>query len=210
MNYRIIRLLFSACLLTALTPLNAQKDSGKVGITVSSLGINNIKGESTNREENWILEGKNFYTLGLNYTKGLNKWLELEVGIEYSKHNISLGVTDLFETHVFMRAHKTELSLIGIPAMLKANFLKYFFVNGGLLIDIDVSPKNIYMNDQTGFGLIAGVGANYSFEPGLSVFLNPYIKAHSLININNLQRVLEAGFRLGFAFDMSKLCTQQK
>jgi hypothetical protein len=200
--------LITACLLTALTSLNAQKDPGKIGMTFSGLGTNNIFGDYGNR--NYNLKGKNFYTLGLNYTKSLNKWLEMEAGVEYSRHNISLNANIYPGAHIFMRTQKTALSLIGIPVTVKANFLKYFFVNGGLLIDIDVSRENIYFDNQTGFGGIAGVGVNYNFSSGLSVFLNPYIKAHSLINIRQLQKVLEKGFRLGFTYDMRKLCTQRK
>jgi hypothetical protein len=103
-----------------------------------------------------------------------------------------------------MRTQKTEVNLLNVPATLKVKFLKYFFVNAGVLIDIDVS-NSIYFENQTGFGGIAGFGANYDFNSGLSVFLNPYIKAHSWIDVSRRQKILEKGFRLGVTYDLRKI-----
>jgi hypothetical protein len=183
--------------------LNAQKElSNKLGITFSSLGVNNIFGKSD--ASNYSYEGKNFYTLGLTYIRGLNRWLEIETGMEYSRHNIDIAPNIMPGENMFMRTQETAINLINIPATLKVKFLKYFFVNAGVLIDIDVS-NSIYFENQTGFGGIAGVGANYDFDFGLSVFLNPYIKAHSWIDVGTRQKILEKGFRLGVAYDLRKI-----
>jgi hypothetical protein len=204
MNYRIFRLLIIICLLTVQTSLNAQKElSNKIGITFSSLGVNDIFNQSDN--EHYTYEGKSFYTFGLTYIRGLNKWLEIETGLEYSKHNIDVipnvmpGVPPSF-----VRTPKTDITLFNIPVTLRAKFLKYFFVNAGLLVDMDVS-KDIYLENQTGFGGIVGFGANYDFDCGLSVFLNPYIKAHSWIDVGAKQKILEKGFRLGITYDLWKI-----
>jgi hypothetical protein len=196
-----LKLLIIVCLLTVQTSLNAQnKSSNKAGITFSSLGVDDIFGKSGN--DKYICEGKNFYTVGLTYIRGLNKWLEIETGVEYSSHNIKISTNTL--TDMYMRTPNTKLMLLDIPATLRANFLKYFFVNGGVLIDIDVSD-NMYIGNQTGIGGIVGLGVNYDFDCGLSVFLNPYIKAHSWIDVGERQKILEKGFRLGIVYDLRKI-----
>jgi hypothetical protein len=201
MNCRTLKLLIIVCLLTVQTSLDAQKKySNKTGITFSSLGVNDIFGKSGNAK--YIYEGKNFYTFGLTYIRGLNKWLEIETGLEYLNHNIKVNPNTLND--IFMRTQDTKLLLLNIPATLRANFLKYFFVNGGVLIDIDVS-NNRYIENQTGIGGIAGLGVNYDFNCGLSVFLNPYIKAHSWVDVGERQKILEKGFRLGITYDLRKI-----
>lgn len=212
MNYRTFKLLVIICLLAIRTSLYAQEESGilnakneltnKIGITFSSLGVNDIFGESD--VSDYSYEAKNFYTLGLTYIRGLNKWLAIETGLEYSRHNIGIVPNIMPGENMFMKTQKTEMNLLNVPVTLRAKFLKYFFVNAGVLIDIDVS-NSIYFENQTGFGGIVGVGVNYDFDFGLSVFLNPYIKAHSWIDVGTQQKVLEKGFRLGVAYDLRKI-----
>ncbi|MDR1170114.1 MAG: hypothetical protein LBK97_04685 [Prevotellaceae bacterium] len=189
--------------MTTQVSLNAQKDlSNKIGVTFSSLGVNDILGQSVANSFNY--EGKNFYALGLTYIRGLNKWLEIETGLEYVKHNVNIIPNVMPGTNIFMRTQQTGLPLLDIPVTVRANFLKYFFINAGILLDIDIS-NSIYLENQTGFGGIAGFGANYDFKSGLSIFLNPYIKAHSWIYVGERQKILEKGFRLGITYDLRKI-----
>jgi hypothetical protein len=203
MKHGILTLLIIVCLPAAQTLLNAQtKFDNKIGITASSLGVNDIFGDLG--DANYSVEGKNFFTLGATYIRGFNKWLNIETGLEYSRHNISVARNDFPGTTVFMRTSETQLHLFNVPATLRANFLKYFFVNGGILIDIDIS-NDMYLENQTGIGGIVGVGVNYDFDFGLSLFLNPYIKAHSWIDVGTRQKILEKGFRLGITYDLRKI-----
>jgi hypothetical protein len=203
MNYRILKLLIIACLLTVQMSLNAQKElSNKAGLTFSSFGVNDMFGGINNTDYSY--NGSSFYTVGITYIRGLNKWLEIETGLEYSKQNIRIIPNIYPGLYIFMQTKKTELILLNIPATLRANFLKYFFINGGLLIDLDIS-NNIFIENQTGIGGIVGLGVNYDFDFGLSVFLNPYIKAHSWIYIEERQKILEKGFRLGVTYNLRKI-----
>ena len=127
--------------------------------------------------------------------------METETGIEYAKHNI------IIEAHPHPGAEssseKTSLSLLNIPLTLRANFLKYFFVNGGLIVDIDLS-KNSGISDQTGIGSLLGVAAKYAFKNGVSVFVNPYTKVHALIPFkvdHQHQRIRENGIRIGMTYN---------
>ncbi|MDR1340632.1 MAG: hypothetical protein LBK58_11370 [Prevotellaceae bacterium] len=204
MKHGILNLLIAACLLTVHTSLNAQRETGsRLGITFSSLGTNDIFGGLSN--QHYSLDDKSFYALGLTYIKGINRWLELDASLEYARYKMKVSANVYPDIFVFIREQEMELSMFNIPVTLRANFLKYFFVNGGLLIDLDVSSNNPYIENLTGFGGIAGFGVNYNFDFGLSVFLNPYIKAHSWINVKNQQKILEKGFRLGFAYDLHRI-----
>ncbi|MDR1983773.1 MAG: outer membrane beta-barrel protein [Prevotellaceae bacterium] len=177
---------------------NIKKYISKVGITFSSLGtddvfyVENVVGDGS-------YKSRNIYAFGFNYTLELNKWIELETGIEYSKHNIT--ITPAY-TGIEVQPYKTNFALLNIPVTARINFLKYFFINGGFIIDIDVS-SNHHVNEQTGIGAILGIAAKCDLNPKISVFLNPYSKIHSLIPLveNRFnQKVLESGFRFGLMY----------
>jgi hypothetical protein len=206
MSDRIFKSLVIVCLLIiSQTSLNAQEElnnlNNKIGLTFSSLGVSDIFGQSNSANFNTIT---NFYTLGATYIRGLNRWLDVETGVEYSIHNINTTVNIFPGNMIYMRTPKTKLHLLNVPATLRVRFLKYFFINGGVLIDIDIS-NNRYLENQTGIGGIAGFGANYDFDSGLSLFFNPYIKAHSWIDFGTRQKILEKGFRFGIAYDLRRI-----
>jgi hypothetical protein len=202
-NNTVFKLILIICLSAMQTSLIAQKElSNKLGITFSSFGANDIVGDISYTNYNY--KATSFYTAGFSYIRGLNKWLEIETGLEYSKHTIQIIPTVFPDMEIFMQTQKTKLSLFNLPVTLRANFLKYFFVNGGLFFDVDMS-NNIHIENQTGIGGIVGLGANYDFKIGLSVFLNPYIKAHSWIYTEKQQKILEKGFRLGITYDLHRI-----
>ena len=72
------------------------------------------------------------------------------------------------------------------------------------MLNIDVSPGSSISN-QTGLGILAGLAGKYDFASGISLFINPYLKMHSLLPMstgNYHQRVLESGFRAGVTYDL--------
>jgi hypothetical protein len=187
--------------------LNAQdtrehKSPGKIGLTFSSFGDNDVirfkqlDGAASYNDDN-------FYTLGINYLRPINTWLEFETGIEYANHKIII-IPNL-PPNMDNSPHSTRLSLINIPVGVRVNFLKYCFINGGLLLDIDADPLSP-VDSQTGIGGNLGFGLQYAFSFGLSVFVNPYLKAHSLIPFssdNYHQRLMESGLRLGIMYKLN-------
>ena len=196
-------------LLTNQVLLNAQEKTtksidGKVGITFSSFGDNDVF-RSDELEGAASYDSDNFYTLGISYVYGLSKWLEIETSIEYSKHNIIINPNLTPDMDNLPR--NANFSLINVPVTLRAGFLKYFFINGGLIIDIDAS-KNSPIDNQTGFGTILGLAIKYDFDFGISAFVNPYTKIHSLIPFADNdyhQRIWENGFRIGITYDLRKM-----
>ncbi|HBG23832.1 MAG TPA: hypothetical protein DDX10_01940, partial [Rikenellaceae bacterium] len=101
-----------------------------------------------------------------------------------------------------MTPSKKSISMISVPVGVRLNFLKYLFINGALLFDLETSSSSS-VNSQTGIGAMGGVAVKYDFHFGGSIFINPYIKTHSLISFgmdNHKQMLLESGIRVGFSF----------
>ena len=61
------------------------------------------------------------------------------------------------------------------------------------------------IDGQTGIGSMLGLRIKYDFKSGLSVFVNPYYKMHSLVPFSsgdNHQRLMESGFRFGLMYQL--------
>ena len=148
-------------------------------------------------------DGKSFYTLGINYVFPCNHWLDIESGLEYSEHTILITPAPT-GTPVFQ--HQENFSLLNIPVTARLNFLKYFFINGGVMIDIDASTSSP-IDSQTGLGGMLGIAAKYNFKFGMSVFVNPYTKSHALIPFSSgkyPQRLMETGIRFGIEYQLGE------
>jgi len=163
------------------------KGSSRIGITYSSFGENQlVHFQSLDGAASY--DSDNFFTVGLSYLHPINNWLSLEVGLEYSEHTV------------------IDFSIINFPISMRALFLKYFFFNSGLILDIDISEES-KIDAQTGIGGLIGIGVNYDFAIGVSAFVNPYVKAHSLISFsgeNYPLRLLESGLRIGITYKLNR------
>ena len=179
------------------------QNTPKIGITYTSLGANEVF-RFTRLDGAGSFESKGFYAIGLNYIQPINHWLEFETGLEYTKQNFS--ILPNVPPHADGSAREEELNLMNIPLTARANFLQYFFINGGLILDIDIS-KSSSLDNQTGIGTLLGVGAKYDFRNGMSVFINPYFRFHSLIPFVSTryhQRAFDTGFRFGLEFPLRR------
>jgi len=186
--------------------LYGQKNKGQakyrqLGVTFSSFGDNDvvyfqpIEGAAS-------YNGDKFFTIGINYLHQLNKTFDIETGIEYAKHTILIDPFD--PPYNEAPSHGEQFSLVNIPITARINFLKYCFVNGGFILDIDPTVSSP-VDNQTGIGGIIGLGFNYDFKCGVSSFINPYIKAHSLIPFSaddQYQRLMESGIRFGIMYKL--------
>lgn len=190
--------------LTAASCLYAQKNEGQnkynqLGITFSAFGNNDLV-YFQSLEGAASYNADKFFTIGINYLHQLNKTFDIETAFEYSKHYITIEPNvppDMDDT-----PYGAEFSLINIPVTIRANFLRYCFVNGGLLLGIDPTVSGP-VDSQSGIGAIIGLGLKYDSKSGVSVFVNPYGKVHSLISFSNddhQQHLLESGFRFGIMY----------
>lgn len=175
----------------------------KFGISFSSFGENDVV-RFDELEGAASYSGDYFFTVGINYVHPLNRWLDAETGLEYSEQHILIHPN--LSPDIPSVQRRANFSLLNVPVSLRANFLNYFFVNGGLLLEVDASA-NSPIDNQTGIGTILGLAFQYEFKNGVSVFVNPYSKIHALIpfaSSNYPQRVFESGFRFGIMYDFPK------
>jgi len=179
----------------------AEHRKSQIGISYSSFGSNDLI-YFQQLEGAASYNGEKFFTVGLIYLYPLKNKIDIETSIEYSYHKISImpnvppGMDDT--------PASTSMSLINIPVTARVNFLRYFFIDGGLFLDIDAGTSE-QLNSQTGIGAMMGLGIRYDSDYRISVFVNPYFKAHSLIPFStndHHQRLMESGFRFGLAFSM--------
>ncbi|NEW84122.1 MAG: porin family protein [Mariniphaga sp.] len=197
--------LFLLCIIVSFSTY-AQNNEGKthkgqIGITFSSFGENDVV-RSQELIGSASKSGDSFYTFGINYLYKLNNTFDVETGIEYSNHKIIIKPMVIPNMDTYSPNYSANLSLVNIPITLRFNFLKYCFINGGIIFEMDASTSSP-IDGQTGIGSILGLGIKYEFKSGLSVFANPYIKAHSLVPFtsgDNHQRLLESGFRFGLMY----------
>jgi len=191
-------ILFCCLLCVCLNAQNPNLKKGEIGITFTPVGncgfVQFGKGGSS--------KGK-LYGFGVNYIYSLNKRLELETGIEYSKYHIIQSPEPNYK-------FETNLYLINIPLTLRINFLKFFYFNTGIFIDIDFSKGNEVADNQTGLGfMLLGLGAKYDFKSGVSLFANPFVRWHSVIHFvpnsypgTTLNRLGDIGVRFGITYNL--------
>lgn len=196
--------LFIYFLFLTLPPLNAQEEtlnSSKhtIGISSAFIGNSSIYYFQT-REGGANYEGDGYYTIALNYLYSINRVLDIETGIEYGKY--SMTVTAYPPPPYEEITYLADYELINIPVSLRANFAKYFFINGGIQFDFDLKNEYTYSSHK-GMGAMIGVGFNYTFKFNLSLFVNPYVKAHHLINFSDYNvsnDIKELGIRIGMMY----------
>jgi len=199
----ILYFVFVASLSSIAQKNEDETRKGQLGITFSSFGQNDVvRSQELIGSASKI--GEEFFTFGIDYLCKLNSFLDVETGIEYSKHKILVKSMVLPDMDTYSPHYSANLSLVNIPITLRVNFLKYCFVNGGLLFEMDAGTSSP-IDGQTGIGSILGLGIKYDFKSGLSVFANPYYKMHSLVPFtsgDNHQRLMESGFRFGLMYQL--------
>jgi hypothetical protein len=189
--------LFFICLTSFVS---AQK--GQLAITFSALSDNDVVRFRSLEDDSSTDAGKSF-TCGISYLKPLNRWLDIETGLEYLSCPVEKRIIYIGPTTGLFTSQRATLSMLSLPITVRANFLKYFFVNTGLLLDIDVSSNSI-INSQAGLGSLLGLGMKYDFKNGISLFVNPYTKVHlfPLSFERNQQHFMESAVRFGIAYKL--------
>jgi len=136
------------------------------------------------------------YSLGFDYNRKLKDNLHFQTGLSYYSNTVS--VTPGFYPGMDMSPRTYDVSLLYIPVFLKVDLFRYFFVNGGLMIDIDLA-KNNRIASQSGIGSGIGIGTNIVNTEKIGIQLNPYLNLHGLIMANQKnypERMLDAGIKL--------------
>ena len=197
--------IFSLGLLMSLSffALAQEKAKASIGLTFSSFGstyITNSARMSLVGEASY--RGKSFHSVGISYVHPVRSWIGIESGIEYSNHTIT--VEPMAMPNIMLSPVNKDISLINIPIAARINFLKYFFIHGGVLLDVEIGTSSP-IDNQTGIGTLLGIGAKYNLNNGLGAFVNVYYKYHSLIPFlaesNEYRwRLVEGGLKVGVSY----------
>lgn len=172
-------------------------EKGKIGIGYSFGGVSLLSENDFAKS----LTPNSSSAASLIYLYPLKMNLELESGLTYSLFNFNKNS----ETEADTKEFNGNMSLIDLPIGVRATFGKYFFINGGGLIDFTLS-NSLPIRSQSGIGLYGGLGIVGDFDFGGSIFLNPYVKLHSLIPFSSWKgqdRILETiGVKFGFTYKL--------
>ena len=196
------RIIFLTCFLCFYFTMQAQfiTENTAIGVSFSGLGDNTaFHWETLVGAGGYSSRG--YHSFGITYIRPLSNKFHLETGVEYSKYTYRFSNSSLGPENV---PHNAYLSLIEIPITARFNFCQYFFLNGGLLLDFDITEDK-HLDNQTGIGTMLGIGVKYNFKKiPVGLFVNPYVKYRPLIPFTKEKyhlRTMDSGFRIGVVYN---------
>lgn len=144
-------------------------------------------------------EVENLTELGFRYRRKINDRLAIETGVNYATADLKITPHYMGEP---VQTRAEEFELISIPIYANYTLWKYFFINGGPMVDFQLSETSA--DSQSGIGYGLGFGGKYNFK-NFSIFLNPNFKRHAVIPFEKEQfhqKLTEFGiqFGLGYSF----------
>jgi len=141
----------------------------------------------------------NFNEFGIRYLRQITKGLYLESGINYLTMKLKIGSAPMGRP---IEPSFENLKVISIPIYANYAVGKYLFVNGGPLVDFQVSENSI--DSQSGLGYSLGFGGKYDFNK-FTLFVNPNFKRHAVVPFHKemyQQKLTEVGIQAGLGFKL--------
>ena len=196
---KIISFIIFSCICYTSQAQHA-KERTALGISISGMGHNSAF-HWTSLDGAGSYSGESYHSLAIIYLRSLSNKFDLETGIAYGKSSYLFSNSSVGPD--VDASHKAYLSLIEVPVTVRFNLGQYFFLNGGLLLDFDIS-KEKQLDSQTGIGGILGAGAKYDFKSTpIGLFINPFLKHRPLIPFTSEKhhlRTMETGLRIGIMY----------
>ncbi|MES2417451.1 MAG: outer membrane beta-barrel protein [Bacteroidota bacterium] len=139
---------------------------------------------------------KSLNSFGINYHEGLNKHLFIETGLIYInyKYTTTFNYPNLPQTET-----NNTLKLLNLPIKIRLEFAKLFFLNAGLLMDINLDQSDLAI--ESGVGATAGLGVQYYYKNRFGLTINPQANLHGLITGEGL---IETNVTFGLAYRINK------
>jgi hypothetical protein len=138
------------------------------------------------------------FEAGLYYSQPFNHTFSFESGIYWHYNKIS--VTPSYYPGIDMSPRYYNCNLIYVPLNVKLLFAKYFFIDGGLLLNVDVS-HNSNISSQTGLGTDFGCGVEIPVFKHYRIVINPFVNIFGLYKFNRMdlsESLLGDGIRITF------------
>ncbi|PIQ22758.1 MAG: hypothetical protein COW65_01280 [Cytophagales bacterium CG18_big_fil_WC_8_21_14_2_50_42_9] len=138
-----------------------------------------------------------FNEVGIRYLRQITGKLYLETGLTYLSMQLKIKPAPM---GIPLESRYEDLSIISVPVYANCSLGKYFFVNGGPIIDFQTTENSI--DSQSGIGYSLGLGGKYDLNK-FSLFINPNLKKHAVIPFKKesyQQRLTEIGIQAGLGF----------
>lgn len=141
---------------------------------------------------------KNFFNLGVEYGHTFFDRLELSTGLLFSHNKIEAESNLPPDMPNYITHYK--LNYISVPILAKYTFGKYFFVNGGGIFNFRTSKLDDELDyDNDKFGLLLGLGGEYTFNNNIIVSLNPFAQMNNLRSNRDME-FFNFGIKLGIGY----------
>tara|TARA_B100000787_G_C16047354_1_gene229651 strand:- start:59 stop:643 length:585 start_codon:yes stop_codon:yes gene_type:complete len=153
---------------------------------------------SENLDGGATYNNENSYEFGIKYLRKLTPKLSIETGINFMSSKVKIN-PNLIGANI--EPYYENLKMVSIPMYINYSIGKYFFLNGGPILDFQNSTE--LFDSQSGFGYGIGFGGKYSFDKFL-IYLNPNFKRHSVVPFekeNYHQKLTEFGIQLGIGYE---------
>jgi hypothetical protein len=179
-----IKILLLACmLLLCITGMYAQNNKKNLIGTHFALGTDKFYSPGA--------EGGGFfpiyyYNTGLDYSRNLSRYWDFCTGFEFTRSNMVVKSPDISSSN-------DNLKLVTIPIQMKFRFATFFYINGGLFLNVLARTGSEWWippyKEQTNkvnlfFGCGLGIGFERELKSGITFSLNPYVRWNGLENVN--------------------------
>src|ERR1700744_3635240 len=156
-------------------------------------GIANVYGDNYGAIGDYGYNTKSGTMYGFSYTRDLTRSFSLETGLLYSVNNVELTTIG---PHGGIYDQKVDI--LSVPIYAKLTFWKYVFAQWGVTLDHQTNySANSIIDDQSGVGIVIGIGGKYNFGP-VSVFANPFFDRHAIGAHNSL---VDTGAKFGVGYN---------
>lgn len=142
-------------------------------------------------------DNQNSFNIGIKYLRKISNKLCIETGFNYMKTSVTLTNSSSYPAPI---PRIEDYNLFSIPIYANYTFKKYFFLNGGPIIDFQ--DKKETLDSQIGLGYSIGFGWKYVFND-IIFFINPNFKRHSVVPFDKEKyhlRLTEFGIQLGAGY----------
>lgn len=131
-------------------------------------------------------------SLGLSYYRNISAKTSFETGLVWCSNKLIFDPPNNPNANAEKRTE--YMKLLYIPIFIRVDVSKVFFLQGGLLADLDFTTSE-YLDDLTGLGAGIGLGFYIPLSEKIKLQFNPFMNLHGLNP--NTDRMLETGIRLG-------------
>jgi len=146
-----------------------------------------------------------FYTIGLNYSEAISKRWDVCSGLEYTSNSMTV-IPGSFGGYEIGR-YPADLMLFTIPVQFKYHLGKFFFVNGGPLLNIvsrisekrSIENKVFHDNISMWLGLGLGLGIEHEFNSGIVLSLHSDVRSNGYFVLGK-HSYYQAGASLGVGY----------